>query len=367
MTGQTGIFDADTLNACIGCGYCLPACPTYRLTGDEASSPRGRILLMRAIQAGDVELDDPAAMEQSEECLACRACEPVCPAGVQYGSLIEQWRDAGWKRMPIKVWAAAAAVRRKWTLRLGAAVVPHARSHSGDSDIRLMLGCFERILFPKVSRSVQQIYPDISVDPKQGCCGALHAHNGELQTGEDMARQLGRDLPGTIVTTAGGCAAHLASVIGRDRVLELSEYVTLNPPEQSFSKITRNGRVARIAIQDSCHLRNGLGVADTIRTLVSQIGTLVDLETAGDCCGAAGSYSLLRPDDARRVLEDKRSEVSDSDIDVIVVVNPGCQRQLKAELSTGTSDLDVLHLAELIAEATAHQPTPNCQTPTQKR
>jgi glycolate oxidase iron-sulfur subunit len=356
VTGQTGIFDAETLNACIGCGYCLPTCPTYRLTGDEASSPRGRITLMSAIQAGEIELGDPAAMEQSQECLACRACEPVCPAGVQYGSLIEQWRDAAWKRMPIKVFAAAAAVRRTWTLRLGAAVVPHARTHSGDNDTHLMLGCFERILFPKVSRSVQQTYPDISVDPNQGCCGALHAHNGELQTGEDMAQQLGDDLPGTIVTTAGGCAAHLASVIGRERVVELSEYAASHPPKRELSQITRNGRVARIAIQDSCHLRNGLGVADTIRSLVSRMGTLVDLRTAADCCGAAGSYSLLRPEDARRVFDAKRNEISDSDLDVIVVVNPGCYRQLKAELSVGAADIEVLHLAELIGESTADQP-----------
>lgn len=356
MTERSGIFDAEALSACIGCGYCLPTCPTYQYTGDEASSPRGRITLMRAIQDGDIELDDPVAIEQSQECLACRACEPVCPVGVQYGSLVEQWRDAAWKRMPLKVLAVATAVRRTWTLRLGAAVIPHARTHRGDDETHLMLGCFERILFPKVSRSVQQAYPDISVDPNQGCCGALHAHNGELQTGEDMARQLGNALPGTIITTAGGCAAHLASVIGRERVVEFSEHAASNPPERGLSQITRNGRVARVAIQDSCHLLNGLGVAGTIRSLVSQMGTLVELKTAGDCCGAAGSYSLLRPKDARRFFDCKRKEISESDLDIIVVVNPGCYRQLKTELAAGASRIEVAHLAELIAESTSQQP-----------
>lgn len=351
MTQQDRVFDRELLDACIACGYCLPTCPTYRLTGDEASSPRGRITLMRGIQGNEIELDDPIAMEQSEQCLACRACEPVCPAGVQYGRLIEQWRDAAWKRRPIKLLATAAVVRRSWPVRLGAVVVPHARRHHGTGDTHLMLGCFERLLFPKVSRAVQRLYPEISVDPTQGCCGALHAHNGDLETGEGMARQLGEQLPGTIVSTAGGCAAHLASVIGRDRVVEFSEYVTEHSPEPSFRPIRRLGRVARIAIQDSCHLRNGLGVADEIRDLVRLIGTLVELETAGECCGAAGSYSLLRPNDARRVLEQKREELSHADVDIIVVVNPGCYRQLRTELAGEPNPVEVAHLAELLAEA----------------
>lgn len=351
MTQPTPVFDSELLNACIACGYCLPTCPTYRLTGDEASSPRGRITLMRGIQDGEIDVDDPVAVEQSSQCLACRACEPVCPAGVQYGRLVEQWRDTAWKRKPVKLLATAAAVRHSWPIRLGAVVVPHARSRDGDDQTHLMLGCFERLLFPKVSRAVSDTYPDISVDPSQGCCGALHAHNGELATGEGMAQQLGEQLPGTIVSTAGGCAAHLASVIGRDRVMEFSEYAAEHPPEHPLTQIERHGRVARIAIQDSCHLRNGLGVAESIRSLVRMIGTLVELKTAGDCCGAAGSYSLLRPDDARRVLEQKRDEISNTDVDIIAVVNPGCYRQLKTELARGSRPIEIAHLAELVAEA----------------
>ncbi|MCJ7780088.1 MAG: (Fe-S)-binding protein [Acidimicrobiia bacterium] len=351
MTQQHTVFDSELLGACIACGYCLPTCPTYRLTGDEASSPRGRIILMRGIQDGAIELDDPIALEQSEQCLACRACEPVCPAGVKYGRLIEQWRDAAWKRRPIRLRATAAAVRRSWPVRLGAVVVPHARAHEGADETSLMLGCFERLLFPKVSRAAQRLYPDISVDPRQGCCGALHAHNGDLEIGEEMARQLGEQLPGTIVSTAGGCAAHLASVIGRDRVMEFSEYVAEHPPALPLAPIERRGRVARIAIQDSCHLRNGLGVVDDIRAVVRMIGVLVDLETAGDCCGAAGSYSLLRPNDARRVLEQKREELSHTDVDIIAVVNPGCYRHLRAELAGEPNPVEVAHLAELLAEA----------------
>ena len=88
-----------------------------------------------------------------------------------------------------------------------------------------MLGCFERALYPGVSRAVRRLVPDVRVDPGAGCCGALHAHNGDSKRGHELAEALGRRLDGTILTTAGGCAAHLASVLGRERVRELSEYL----------------------------------------------------------------------------------------------------------------------------------------------
>ena len=87
---RRGVFTPELLDACISCGFCLPACPTYKLTGDETSSPRGRINLMRALEAGALGDDDPTVLEESSFCLGCRACEPVCPAGVQYGALLEE-------------------------------------------------------------------------------------------------------------------------------------------------------------------------------------------------------------------------------------------------------------------------------------
>src|SRR5690606_7805919 len=98
-----GVFDPKLLARCISCGFCLPACPTYQMTGDEASSPRGRITLMRALESGALPPLDPTLREQSSFCLGCRACEPVCPAGVRYGRLLEQWRVNQWsgRRRPM--------------------------------------------------------------------------------------------------------------------------------------------------------------------------------------------------------------------------------------------------------------------------
>ena len=78
---RRGVFTPELLDRCISCGFCLPACPTYELTGVETSSPRGRINLMRALETGVLEDDDPTVLEESSFCLGCRACEPVCPAG----------------------------------------------------------------------------------------------------------------------------------------------------------------------------------------------------------------------------------------------------------------------------------------------
>lgn len=84
----------ERLLACVHCGFCLDACPTYRRLGDEGDSPRGRILLMRAVTEGRLTADDPAVRGHIDRCLGCRACEPVCPSGVEYGFLVERARDA---------------------------------------------------------------------------------------------------------------------------------------------------------------------------------------------------------------------------------------------------------------------------------
>ena len=343
----SGPFTPELLDACISCGFCLPACPTYALTGDETSSPRGRINLMRALEDGALPTDDPTVGEESSFCLGCRACEPVCPAGVQYGALLEEWRDALWRgrRRPLRLRLLLWAVSARWRVRLLGLARRHARRRAGSGEPRahLMLGCFERALFPQVSRAAARLDERLAVTPAQGCCGALHAHNGELAEGRAMAERLGEELPGEIVTTSGGCAAHLASVLGPERVRELSQWLAGAPPSPV-------GRGLRIGVQDSCHLRNGLGVAAEPRALVERVGELVEIPGAGDCCGAAGTYATLRPEDSRRVLAPKLEAIAALDLDVVVAVNPGCLRQLRQGLRRTGSRTRAMHLAELLAD-----------------
>jgi glycolate oxidase iron-sulfur subunit len=217
-----------------------------------------------------------------------------------------------------------------------------------------MLGCVERSLFPGVSQAVTRLLPGIEVASSQGCCGALHAHSGGSVEGHLLAEQLGEALPGTILSTAGGCATHLVNVIGRERVRELSEHlveVWSGDDAPQLSPVLVDGRRARVALQDSCHLRNGLGVTAQPRDLIARVADYVELPSAGTCCGGAGTYALLRPKDAAAVVAPKLDQISALDLDYVVVVNPVCQRQLVTALKRRGSKVRVLHLAELLALA----------------
>jgi glycolate oxidase iron-sulfur subunit len=355
-SGTTGppegpVFDPQLLSRCISCGFCLAACPTYALTGDETSSPRGRITLMRALDSGALPPGDPTLAEQSSFCLGCRACEPVCPAGVRYGELLEQWRGYQWtgRRRPPVVRVLIFAAERAWVHRVAGRLRGAARTAGSASGPSLMLGCFERSLFPGVSRSALALAPALSVPDRQGCCGALHAHNGEPERGRQLAEALGARLPGQIVTTSGGCAAYLAAVIGRDRVTELSEYLQ----HTSFGEVRVGDRRARVALQDSCHLRNGLGVWREPRVLLTAIADYVELPDAGRCCGAAGTYALVRPRDSRRVLDPKLDQIEEAGIDYVVAVNPGCLRQLRQGLRRRKSAVRAVHIADLLRMASS--------------
>ena len=346
-----GKFTQSKLDRCISCGYCLPACPTYQLTGEEQSSPRGRITLMRALQDGRLPFSDEGAQEQASFCLGCRACEPVCPAGVEYGVLIEEWRDITWRgtKRPLIIKALFQMVRAPWRVGVMSALSPIARNRKSRSDVHLALGCFERRLFPQVSKAVAKLAPEVAIDRSQGCCGALHAHNGDLDGGKELAKKLGEKLPGTILSTAGGCAAHLSAVLGNDRVKEFSQWwQELN---KSLSPIMKNGKPIRIGLQDSCHLRNGMGVFKEPRKILQQLGEYVEVPNAQGCCGAAGSYSLLRSRDSKRVIAPKVAAIKELNLDYLVSVNPGCTRQLKTALRKARVKTKVLHIAELIALA----------------
>ena len=253
---RAGIFDPTLLSACISCGFCLPVCPTYAQTKLENSSPRGRITLMRALEEGRLDEDDPTLQHQAGLCLGCRACETVCPAGVKYGELLEQWRDHQWRgrHTPPIAGALRAGVRVTPALAAGGLLRGAARTTGAPEPDRphLMLGCLERSLYPKVSRAALRLIPDADVPEGQGCCGALHAHNGGSREAAEMAQRLGERMPGTIVSTSGGCAAYLAHQLGHDRVKEVGEFL--------LAAGTRTPRVCRrCARSSSTVVRRGWG------------------------------------------------------------------------------------------------------------
>ena len=210
------------------------------------------------------------------------------------------------------------------------------------------------------------------------------------------AKELRDALPGTIVTTAGGCAAHLASALGRERVKELSQWLierkrprAATAPEPSVVRgeapadtddrgpapaepprgpgelprpaaaPARDGAATgkpadgrpRTGLQDSCHLRNGLGVWREPRELIARVGEYVELPSAAACCGGRAPTRSVRPDDSARVLDRHLDEIADADLDMVAVVNPGCYRQLQQAVKRRGLRARVAHLAELLAEA----------------
>ena len=226
-----------------------------------------------------------------------------------------------------------------------------ARRHAGrrseaPGPVNLMLGCFERVLYPQVSRDARELAPELAAPAAQGCCGALHAHNGELERGNELAQELGEALPGTIVTTVRRmrrAPRERARPRARQGALAVAgrARAPAEPPRRA------DGR-PRIGLQDSCHLRNGLGVWREPRELIARVGEYVELPSAAACCGAAGSYAIVRPEDSARVLDRHLDEIADADLDIDRVVNPGCYRQLQQGVKRRRLRTRVVHLAELL-------------------
>jgi glycolate oxidase iron-sulfur subunit len=260
------IPDDDLLRACVHCGMCLPSCPTYRETGDEASSPRGRLWLMSAVADGKLSLLDEVFGEQMYQCLNCRACEAVCPSGVQYGPLVEasraqleQHRHRPWwqqlLRSTVMSWpfndvrrmragarglrvyqksGASKLLRRTGILRLMRlenlermvpniveapiapgkdAWTPHARL----ANAHVFNGCVMSAVFPDVNRATGRVLAHngyaTDVPAGQGCCGAIYSHTGMPDQARELARknieafeQAGE---GAIVVNAAGCGSAL--------------------------------------------------------------------------------------------------------------------------------------------------------------
>ncbi len=248
------------LLTCVHCGFCLNSCPTYLETGSEADSPRGRIVMMRALHEGDLVPGEPSLRRHLDACLGCRACEPACPSGVPYGNLIEYARaEINAARPPVQRFArqallntlskpkrasAAAAFSRfagerasRIALRLlqsdtssgDEASIPALNTHSSGRSTELpafipavgqrrarvgmLTGCVMRAMYGDVNSDTALILAangcDVIVNQAQGCCGALHLHHGEPERGKRLAWQLIEafgdieDLDAIVINSAG--------------------------------------------------------------------------------------------------------------------------------------------------------------------
>jgi glycolate oxidase iron-sulfur subunit len=241
--------DPADIASCVACGLCLPHCPTYRLTGEESASPRGRIAAMRAVSEGSAEVD-ARFMEFMDLCLSCRACENVCPSHVPFGRMMERARAQVEPLRPARHRLARwlgleVALPRGWLLTLATAVLPLARpvlprrvgellprirlgelarrlprvtEPSGGEPrgtVALLAGCVQDRWYRPVNRATIRVLARngwrVVVPAGQVCCGALGAHYGRLGSARRLARRNLRAFAGAdwVVVNSAGCGAHM--------------------------------------------------------------------------------------------------------------------------------------------------------------
>jgi glycolate oxidase iron-sulfur subunit len=416
--------EQEKILACVHCGLCLEACPTYVATGDENDSPRGRIYLMRAVEEGRLAVESPAFENHIDRCLGCRACESACPAGVEYGQLLEAARSEI-TRSRVKpggvysllkfvlrhVWLKPRGLRAAFTLARfirdsglakfllhiglarelsselefgltlldssspsagsGAGRMPANRPQAAGAPAALLFkACVTEGLFERVNAATARVLAAnrcaTQAPAGQVCCGALHAHAGELDGARTLARQnidaFGEgDQP--VITNAGGCGAMLASyghlLAGDQKYAARAQAFSARVRDigQQLEAIGfRNGApigVERTTYDASCHLLHGQHASTSSLQMLWAIPGLnfALLKDSDVCCGGAGVYNLLEPELSEQVLDEKLKQIKASGATVLATGNAGCHMQIAAGARLAEVPLRVCHPVELLDES----------------
>jgi len=413
------------------CGLCLPTCPTYDATKIERNSPRGRISLMRAIADGELEATKTFA-DEMYFCLGCLACQTACPAGVNYAELFEHARAEAeqsgalrspkrnfirrftlrWLFMDLRRLRLASRalllyqrlglqsfVRRSGILRLfpkrlqeleamtpniqprfSAELIAPVTPAVGVKKFRvaMLTGCAQDPIFSNVNRDTAEVLArngcEVVTPPAQSCCGSLHAHNGEWELAQELARRNIDQFPpaefDAIITNAGGCGSHLKHFgmllvddpAYRDRaylwdrkVRDIHEWldeIGLQAPTPA-PKADQQVCPTILTYHDSCHLCHGQKITVQPRELLRAIPglKLVDLPESSWCCGSAGVYNLTQPEMAGDLLRRKIANIKSTGAQVVATANPGCLLQIINGARAEGMPLRVAHPVTLLAEA----------------
>ncbi len=396
---------------CVHCGLCLMSCPTYRVTGRETASPRGRIYLMRGLAEGRLE-DSSLLEEEAFVCLGCRACETACPSGVRYGQMLEHTRAAvrsSQQGAGLAIWIERFALRqivprpgRLWLMvgllaivqwlrldRLGALVLPRRladmtkllpsippaaerrrmpplTSAIGPRKGRVALfeGCVMPEFFGRVNDAARLVLSragyDVIVPRSQGCCGALQAHGGDLAFAHELAEKNAHAFDAeigeldAIIVTSAGCSAALRET--ENWIGEVGGAVAagvrdvLEFLDEVDCELDLKPIAMRVCYDDPCHLIHAQGIAAAPRRLLE---TIPELELVAHrnpevCCGAAGIYNLTQPEMSKQVLSPKIDALVDADPEIVATANPGCAMQLAAGLAERGIEAAVVHPIELL-------------------
>ena len=413
---------------CVHCGFCLPTCASYRVLASEMDSPRGRIHALRAIEAGELELDATVA-SHFDTCLGCYACVSACPSGVRYDQLIEATRPklnqaalrSSWQisfrqlllqvlpyprrlralLQPLRAYAGTplqSLARRSGLTRLfGPGIeameqllpplatdnfrddLPQINPATGPrrGRVALLLGCVQRCFDPSVSTATVKVLQangfEVVIPPDQGCCGAVSHHQGEL----DLTRRLAADLVRSmnaingdldaVLVAASGCG-HTMKAYGeilegqtqfRAPVHDVQEFLAAQGLSAAFQQRLQS-LPAVVAMHDACHMIHGQGIQQQPRQLLAAIPDLALREAteAGVCCGSAGIYNLVQPEEAAELGRIKAEDLSRTGATVVASANIGCTLQLRRHLDERAL---VHHPMELLAASAGLHPLPGLE------
>ncbi|GAA3151163.1 glycolate oxidase subunit GlcF [Planomonospora alba] len=397
-------MDPELIGDCVHCGFCLPACPTYVLWGEEMDSPRGRIHLMGQHVEGTPLTPEMAG--HFDACLGCMACVTACPSGVRYDRLIERTRavverehtraptDRAVRELVLRLFPyprRLRALRLSAGLRRRAApalerVSPPLAAMAGlapdpvrrvrlprrvravgrrRATVGMLTGCVQGEFFPQVNAATARVLAlegcEVVIPPAQGCCGALPLHSGRPEQAVRLARRtvaaFERAGVDTVVVNAAGCGSAMkeyAEILDGEwaeraaaiRAVDLAEYlVELGPAAR------RHPLPLTAAYHDACHLAHAQGVRSQPRELLSAIPGLELREVAESsiCCGSAGTYNIFQPEAARALGDRKAERVLATGADLLVSANPGCTMQITAAVRrSGAAPIPVAHTAQVL-------------------
>ncbi|MBI4986225.1 MAG: glycolate oxidase subunit GlcF [Rhodocyclales bacterium] len=387
------------LRKCVHCGFCTATCPTYQLLGDELDGPRGRIYLIKQMVEG--ETASAKTRLHLDRCLTCRACETTCPSGVQYGRLLDIGRELAVKKAPRSGLDALTRsvlkhfLPRPWlfkpTLKLGQwarpllpaalrAKVPPPRAAGAwpaPTRARRMLvlaGCVQPALQPDINAAAARVLDRAGISlltaAKAGCCGALPFHLDDIEAAKKDARRnidawwpLLEDGVEAIVMTASGCGVQVrdyAHLLQDDRRYALkAARVALATRDIGETVAAEGERLlplldaaaaaqprTRLAFHAPCTLQHGQKIRGVVEALLTAAGfELTPVADAHLCCGSAGTYSVLQPQIAMRLRDNKLAALSAGRPQRIASANIGCITHLQS----GTA-LPVRHWIELLDE-----------------
>lgn len=385
---------ASILRSCVHCGFCNATCPTYQVLGNELDGPRGRIYLIKQLLEGE----EVTRKTQShlDRCLTCRNCETTCPSGVNYHALLDVGRAEVERRVarPLRERALRAGLRHViprpmlfrtllGTGRLTRALLPEAvqakipkRSETPKERPRqlharkvLMLeGCVQPTLSPSTNVAAARVMDRLGITvvaaSRAGCCGATDYHLNAQDAGLARARrnidawwpeiEAGAE---AIVMTASGCGAFVKEYghLLRDDPLyrakaqrvseltrDLAEVLACEPLERL--SVTADKRVA---FHCPCTLQHAQKLGGSVEKILQRLGfATTPVPDSHLCCGSAGTYSIMQPELATTLRDNKLRALESDNPDQIVTANIGCQ----VHLQTGSAR-PVRHWIELVEDA----------------